>query len=264
MRLLVSSPGRPLERHGNVSPREMAVQGRRPRRPQQNPAYQPAHSRPCRRRRAARPAAPASRTVAGAAASTLMSRTLSERKKSGCPPCGPRRPPAGAALACQPNVALTERCCGAYGRLRRPRDVAAPARCCGARARLRRPREVAAPTGGCGARAMLRPRARGCGPTQCPHSFRAVSLALGEHAVRSVLPGQVRALHSTRAASSRSENTLCDLLFLAACGALQSMRPALLALGERAARRSLLLDRVGALHIKSATSLALGERARAT
>ncbi len=36
------SPGRPLERHGNVSPREMTVDGAPA--PEQNPAYRPAHS----------------------------------------------------------------------------------------------------------------------------------------------------------------------------------------------------------------------------
>lgn len=36
------SPGRPLERHGNVSPREMTVHGVST--PGQNPAYRPAHS----------------------------------------------------------------------------------------------------------------------------------------------------------------------------------------------------------------------------
>ena len=39
------SPGRPLERHGNVSPREMTVHGAGPAHaPGQNPAYRPAHS----------------------------------------------------------------------------------------------------------------------------------------------------------------------------------------------------------------------------
>ncbi len=36
------SSGRSLERHGNVSPREMAVEGARA--PEQNPAYRPARS----------------------------------------------------------------------------------------------------------------------------------------------------------------------------------------------------------------------------
>ncbi len=39
---LAESPGRPLERHGNVSPREMTVHGAHA--PGQNPAYRPAHS----------------------------------------------------------------------------------------------------------------------------------------------------------------------------------------------------------------------------
>lgn len=39
---LAESPGRPLERHGNVSPREMTVHGVSA--PGQNPAYRPAHS----------------------------------------------------------------------------------------------------------------------------------------------------------------------------------------------------------------------------
>lgn len=44
---LAESPGRPLERHGNVSPREMTVHGVPERvegSPGQNPAYRPAHS----------------------------------------------------------------------------------------------------------------------------------------------------------------------------------------------------------------------------
>lgn len=41
---LAESPGRPLERHGNVSPREMTVHGAHA--PGQNPAYRPAHSHP--------------------------------------------------------------------------------------------------------------------------------------------------------------------------------------------------------------------------
>lgn len=39
---LAESSGRPLERHGNVSPREMTVHGAHA--PGQNPAYRPAHS----------------------------------------------------------------------------------------------------------------------------------------------------------------------------------------------------------------------------
>ena len=39
---LAESPGRPLERRGNVSPREMTVHGVST--PGQNPAYRPAHS----------------------------------------------------------------------------------------------------------------------------------------------------------------------------------------------------------------------------
>ena len=39
---LAESSGRPLERHGNVSPREMTVHGASA--PGQNPAYRPAHS----------------------------------------------------------------------------------------------------------------------------------------------------------------------------------------------------------------------------
>lgn len=42
MTRLAESPGRPLERHGNVSPREMTVHGAHA--PGQNPAYRPAHS----------------------------------------------------------------------------------------------------------------------------------------------------------------------------------------------------------------------------
>ena len=42
MTRLAESPGRPLERHGNVSPREMTVHGASA--PGQNPAYRPAHS----------------------------------------------------------------------------------------------------------------------------------------------------------------------------------------------------------------------------
>jgi hypothetical protein len=79
------SPGRPLERHGNVSPREMTVHGAPA--PGQNPAYRPAHSsrrnaaRSARTQSAARAAAPMMPALLRCTAGTIGVVSLSSGRK---------------------------------------------------------------------------------------------------------------------------------------------------------------------------------------